>query len=169
LRPQRFEEPQLVVRKAEELPLSGPALLELMGAVLARGAAFRFCARGWSMAPFIRDGDVITVSPLGRDLPRAGEVVAFVRPEGGNLVVHRAVARRGTALLIQGDGVAEYRDGVIPAENLVGRVTCVEREGRKVCLGLGPERAAIAWLSRARLLIPLWGRLAAWRRRLQRR
>ena len=45
------------------LSLSGEALIELMRAVLARGLPFRFAARGFSMAPFIRDGDVISVSP----------------------------------------------------------------------------------------------------------
>ena len=67
--------------RPQDLPLSGQALLDLMRAVLAKGVPFRFCARGWSMAPFIRDGDVITVSPLRQSLPGVGEVVAFVRPE----------------------------------------------------------------------------------------
>lgn len=147
--------------------LSGPALLELMGAVLARGARFRFCALGWSMAPFVRDGDVITVSPLGKELPGVGEVVAFVRPGAGSVAVHRVVARCGTALLIKGDGVTEYTDGIIPAENLLGRVTRVEREGRDVWSGLGPERTVIAWLSRAGLVIPLRARLAACRKRIR--
>ncbi len=39
-------------------------------------------------------------------------------------------------------------------------MTRIERDGRHVWLGLGPERYAIAWLSRARLLIPLQMRLA---------
>ena len=77
MRSQRLDEPRLFVVKAHELPLSGQALLELMRAVLARGVPFRFCARGWSMAPFIRDGDVITVSRFRHDLPDIGEVVAF--------------------------------------------------------------------------------------------
>jgi hypothetical protein len=169
LRSQRFEDPQLFAAQADALPLSGPALLELMRAVLDRDAAFRFRARGWSMAPFIRDGDVITVAPLQGALPRVGEVVAFVRPGAENLVVHRVVARRGTASLIQGDAVAAYKDGAVPVENLLGRVTRVEREGRDVWLGLGPERVAIAWLSRARLLIPLGAWLKRWLNPLLRR
>jgi hypothetical protein len=169
LRSQPFEEPRLVVTEAEELPLSGQALLELMQAVLARGVPFRFCARGWSMAPFIQDGDVITVSPLRDALPGVGEVVAFARPEGGNLVVHRVVARRGQGAFVQGDCVAKYADGIIPAQNLIGRVTRVERNGREVWLGLGPERHVIAWLSRTGLLIPLRTWLASWLKPLLRR
>jgi hypothetical protein len=169
LRSEQFESPQLFVVKAEELTLSGSALLELMRAVLARDVPFRFCARGWSMAPFIRDGDVVTVSPFGRARPGVGQVVAFTRPEEGNVVVHRVVARRGRDSYIQGDGVPDCADGIIPAENLLGEVTRVERDGHDVWLGLGPERYAIAWLSRTRRLVPLGAWLASWLKPLLRR
>jgi hypothetical protein len=168
LRSQRPEEPRLFVVKAQELPLSGPALLELMRAVLVRGLPFRFRARGWSMAPFIRDGDVITVSPFRRARPGIGEVVAFTRPGTENVVVHRVLSRRGPAAFIQGDSVPGCGDGLIPAENLLGRVTRIERNGQEVWLGLGPERYAIAWLSRTRRLIPLGAWLTSWLRPLRR-
>ena len=121
------------------------------------------------MTPFIRDGDVITVSPLRRGRAGIGEVVAFVRPGHGNLVVHRVVARCGASSFIRGDGVPGASDGVIPPENLLGRVTRVERNGRDVWLGLGPERYAIAWLSRTQRLIPLGVRLPSWLKRPLRR
>lgn len=161
----QFDEPQLSVVYAAELPLSGFALLELMRAVLARGVPFRFKARGWSMAPFIRDGDVILVNPLQRDLPGIGAVVAFIRPEDGKLVVHRIVGRQGAAVLIQGDNVTSLPDGIVPQENLLGRVMRIDREGRSVWMGLGPERFLIAWLSRFRFLIPMRLRLALVRKR----
>jgi hypothetical protein len=169
LRSQRFEDPQLFIVKAQELPLSGRALSELMRAVLARGVPFRFCARGWSMAPFVRDGDLITVSPFRRARPGVGDVVAFLRPGTGNVVVHRVVARRGRDWFIQGDGVPGHADGLVPPENLLGRVTRVERNGRTVWLGLGPERYAIAWLSRTKRLVPFGEWLASWLRPLLRR
>ena len=162
MRSQKYVDPRLFVIKAEERPISGQALLELMQAVLAKGVPFRFCARGWSMVPFIRDGDVITVSPLQDDLPGTGEVVAFVRPGAGNLVVHRIVARCNAAVCIQGDNGMGYSDGIIPQENLLGRVTRVERQGRSIWLGLGPERFIIAWLSSTKQLVPLRAWLASW-------
>lgn len=165
MRLRRFEDPRLFVVKAKELPLSGQALLDLMRAVLARDVPFRFCARGWSMAPFIRDGDVITVAPFRGAQPGVGEVVAFVSPQAQVLVVHRVVARRGDYAFIQGDSVAEHSDGMVPPENLLGRVTRIERNGNRVWLGMGLERYVIAWLSRARLLIPLKSRLAVWLKR----
>ncbi len=165
----RPAKPGLFAVKAQDLPLSGAALLDLMSAVLSKGRPFRFCARGWSMSPFIQDGDIITITPLQKNLPNVGEVVAFLRPEDGRLVVHRVVARHLSAVFIQGDNGPDFADGFIPRENLLGRVIRVERHGRNVWLGLGPERYLIAWLSRTLMLIPLRDRLAAWVKPFSRR
>lgn len=145
---------QEFVRRVEDSTLSMPVLVELLRAVLDRGAPFRFEAPGFSMSPFVRDGDAITVSPLSDAAPRLGDVVAFIRPETGKLVVHRVVGKRDGAFLIQGDN-AEEADGPVPAANVLGRVTRVERDGKKVYLGQGPERYLIAFLTRWGLLRPL--------------
>mgnify|MGYP002390742108 FL=1 len=169
MRSQLFEQPQLFVIRAGELLLSGRLLLELMREVLARGLPFRFCARGWSMAPFIRNGDVITVAPLQGTLPGIGRVVAFVRPGTQTLVVHRVVGRRRAAILIQGDNITTQPDGLISALNLLGQVTHIERNGKAVWLGLGPERVLIACFSRARALVLHYLGLASNRKRVSQR
>lgn len=107
------------------------------------------------MAPFIRDGDVITVAPLQHSLPGVGVVVAFVRPGAEKLVVHRLIAWRGAVAIIQGDNGLEIPEEIIPQENLLGTVTQIERNGHNIWMGLGPERYVIAWLSHTRLLAPL--------------
>lgn len=138
------------------LTLSGAAMREFLAAVLERGAPFRFTARGYSMHPFIRDADVITVSPLGGRAPRLGEVVAF-RSGEDRLVVHRVVAAgsaRGDAAagyLIRGDNCPEA-DGRVPPEAVLGVVTRVERAGRSRRLGIGYESALLAALSRSGVL-----------------
>lgn len=152
----KFEPPQFQVTCAAALPLTGEALLDLMSSVLAKGFPFRFCARGWSMAPFIKDGDVITISPLKSKTISVGEVVAFIHPEFSKLVVHRSIAKQGVTVLIRGDRVENYTDGIIPIHNIIGRVTKIERNKRQIWIGLGPERYIIAWLSRINLLIPLF-------------
>jgi len=156
------DEKQSFDRHGDELPLSGPALAQLLDAVLQRGAPFRFCAKGWSMSPFIKDGDVITVSPLGERAPAIGDVVAFQHSDRGRLVVHRIVGSRNNTYAIQGDSLPQADDVVQPAE-ILGRVVRVERNGRPVRLGLGPERVLIALLTRSglflRLVIPLWVRV----------
>jgi signal peptidase I len=165
----RFEDPHLFVVKAHELSLSGVALLELMRAVLSRNLSFRFCARGWSMAPFIHNGDVITVAPLQERIPGIGEVVAFIRSGSERLVVHRVVARRDKLVIFQGDNELGNPEESVPLENLLGKVTRIERNGHYVWIGLGPERYVIALLSKASLLTPLRTWLSFWLRPFSRR
>jgi len=143
------------LRPLEErtLTLSSAAFAELTRAVLDKGNRFRFCARGISMIPFIRDGDTLTIAPLASGAPRLGEVVAFSYPpeQGKELVVHRVVGRRRDGFIVRGDANGCAPE-MISSENILGRVVRVEREGRYVRLGLGPERWLIAWMSRIRVL-----------------
>ena len=149
------------------LALSGLDLQEFLRAVLARGAPIRFKAPGLSMHPSILDGDVVTVSPqCGRE-PRLGEVVAFCHPETRKLVVHRVLARRDGGYLLRGDNVPDA-DGLISSQDVLGRVTRVERDGREVRLGLGLEWRLIALLSRHNLLQPLIFRASQMLRPLRR-
>ncbi|MCL4500967.1 MAG: S24/S26 family peptidase [Deltaproteobacteria bacterium] len=151
------------------LSLSGPALQEFLRAVLSRGASFRFKARGFSMHPFIQDGDNLTIIPVKGGKLRCGQVAAFCHPETGKLVVHRLLCRRPGGVLVRGDNIPDA-DGLIRPADVLGLVTRVERQGRAVLLGLGPERRLIAWLSRHNLLKPVIFRagqlLRPWRRTL---
>jgi hypothetical protein len=157
-----FDPPQVFVTKATEIQLSGQALVDLMQEIFARGMTFRFKATGGSMLPFIINGDVITFTPIANHTPRIGEVVAFIHPETNNLIVHRIIGQKGSSRLFRGDAVTDQTDGLIPIQNLLGRVSQIERNGRQIWLGLGPERVLIAWLSRLNLLIPLGAWIANW-------
>ena len=139
---------------------------ELIRAVTERGAPIRTRVSGFSMSPFIRDGDVLTIAPLNGRAPRVGEVVAFTQPDTGRLAIHRVIARVGTAWHIRGDNSPEP-DGIVPRENLLGVVTRVECEGRDVRLGLGAERALIALLQRANVLQRLVYMVARLRRKFR--
>jgi hypothetical protein len=103
------------------------------------------------MFPSIRDGDTVTVSPLQNASPRLGDGLAFVGPGGERLIIHRVVGTRGDSYLARGDATSEA-DGLVREENILGRVTRVERDGQEIRLGLGPERFLIAILTRSGLL-----------------
>jgi hypothetical protein len=149
----------------KDLSLSNPDLAELMRAALARGSPFHFRALGSSMSPFIRDGDQITIAPLRRGKPSLGQVVAFIQPETGQLLVHRVTGLQGSACLVQGDNTPGRTDGLVPLENILGRLVQVQRDGKKIRLGLGPERYLVALLSRFGLLRPFLLRLKPWLKR----
>ena len=134
------------VSHGDELHLSNSGQLELLRAVVERGVLMRTTARGFSMTPFIHDGDVLTIAPLGGRQPEVGDVVAFTLSDTGRLAIHRVIARPNGGWLLRADNAAQA-DGVVPGEQLLGRVVRVERNGRRVCLGLGRERALIAALS----------------------
>jgi phage repressor protein C with HTH and peptisase S24 domain len=118
-----------------------------MRAVLDKGKPFRFEARGTSMHPFIRDGDVVTVVSLSGSGPRPGDVAAFVHPAAGGVRVHRIVKVEAGRYFLKGDN-ALGDDGVLARDMILGLVVRLEREGRAQRVGPTLRAAAIARLSR---------------------
>ncbi len=144
--------PEVRTRKGGELPLSGEALTELLRAVLAKGRPFRFRARGWSMSPFIKDGDVVTVAPLAGRRPRTGHVVAFLHPGTGNVAIHRVVRMKDGRFSVRGDNAYDP-DGLLTADRILGVVTRIERDGRLVRGAGRAASSAVALLSRTGALV----------------
>ena len=137
--------------KHHELNLSAPDTVKLLRDVLGKGASFRFKAKGFSMAPIINDGDIITVSPCLPAGFRSGDIAAFTHHVTDRLVVHRIIGIRGESFIVKGDNNEDI-DGHVPGSCVLGRVTRIERDGKSVQLGLGVERRTIAFLSRFRIL-----------------
>ncbi len=142
-----------MINSQEGISLSASVVLELIEAVHEKGASFRFQAKGYSMTPSIRDGDVITISPLQNIMPRRGDVVAFRHPARPQMLVHRVLHAREKKYYIKGDNAPEG-DGWVPAENILGVITNVERRGKA---RFWPNRSAPSALSDLYLLFyPLW-------------
>jgi ribosomal protein S18 acetylase RimI-like enzyme len=124
--------------------------------VLSRGSCLRFQARGMSMYPFIQDGDIVLVEPGSIDALKIGDVVFCRRPDG-SYFMHRLVKKRGTATFwTKGDNSPHY-DHPVPAEQALGKVIAIERDGRYLRLDRGLNKA----ISR------VWGRLSPRSRRLR--
>jgi len=126
--------------------LTGDALQKLMRDVVERGSAFRFRANGASMSPFIRDGDTVTVEKLDKGSLRIGDVVAYVQPDSNRLVIHRLIHESDSSAYLKGDNT-ESPGNNIPYTHMIGRVSSVERNGKAITFGLGPERILVAWLT----------------------
>jgi uncharacterized repeat protein (TIGR01451 family) len=146
----------------ESVPLAGPEFAALAAELLAAGRALRFRARGGSMRPAIRDGDVVHVQPVRAVTIHRGDVV-LVRKDDGRLLVHRVVAirrepRGSRTYVIKGDALA-CLDGSVPQERVLGRVTSVERGGTRIELGRALPR----------IVGLLWSRLVRFSRWLYRR
>lgn len=133
---------------------SDRVLVQLIRDLLGRGKECRFQVKGYSMSPFIKEGDVVTIAPMSDAAPGFGNVIAFIHPRTEKLIIHRVVGKIGDACLLKGENAAEL-DGLVERNRMIGIITRVERKSRKVFLGLGPERFLIALLTRKNLLLPI--------------
>jgi hypothetical protein len=108
--------------------LSGTRFQEILYAVLSKSVPVRFQACGFSMHPYIRDLDVVTVSPLPRRSLRVGDVIAFRKSCCGSLVLHRIQRMGPEGLLVRGDNLLAP-DGLVSLHDVIGLVTLAERDG----------------------------------------
>ncbi|HEX6099526.1 MAG TPA: S24 family peptidase [Thermoanaerobaculia bacterium] len=98
--------------------------------LLASGHAVQFQARGDSMYPLIRDADYLHVEPC--DVVRVGDVVLVLAERG--LTAHRVVVVVGEVVVTRGDN-APADDDPVPREKVLGKVTAVIREGKRLNVG----------------------------------
>lgn len=142
--------PFISIKSEKELNLTGESFIKIMKAVLQKECSFRFRAKGCSMHPFIKDGDMVTITLLKNKNPRCGDIVAFVCSQSQKLNIHRIVDIWKGRFHIKGDNACKT-DGLIPSENIIGFVTRVERADKMLSFGFGPEKFLIAKLSRLNL------------------
>lgn len=143
--------------------IDAPVFRDLALALLARGATVRARLRGWSMSPFVRDGSAVRIAPADGGRVRPGDLLLV--DSGGELMVHRLVARRrrqGALWLVTRGDANPRRDAPVPASAVHGRVVAVGRvslEGATGRLLNGAATVAARFVPAAR---QAW---SAWRRR----
>ncbi|MEY4549750.1 MAG: hypothetical protein RL685_5945 [Pseudomonadota bacterium] len=127
----------------------------MMIELLRSGRSVRFVARGASMWPSIPSGSRLEVQPCPASDLKVGDIAAFEL--GAQLVVHRVTQVMPEGIRLQGDN-RERSDGEIPADQVLGRATVVER--RRLHLRW-PRRGELRRAARA-LLRRLVPRLSRW-------
>ena len=115
---------------------------ELAAHLLRRGSPLRIKARGGSMTPFLRDGDVALVTPTARREVGVGDVICYEAPPG-TLFLHRVIAREGDRFVTKGDALAFIE--VVERAQLLGTVVAIERCGKMKRL----DTRAARWRNRA--------------------
>lgn len=134
-----------------ELLLSPDNVIGLLGSASLKKASLRFQVTGSSMYPFIKNGDIVTVSPPPAGDMSLGRAVAFVNPRTKKLAIHRIVGKKSDSYIIKGDAISSI-DGFVPKKDILGCVSRVERGGKDFPLGLGIGRIMIAFLSKRNML-----------------
>ena len=116
--------------------------IELAAEVIRAFGSVRLRATGTSMVPAVQPGDLLSIRRVDLGDASSGEIVLVVR--GDRLFAHRIVGKGGRwvdpYLLTRGDRLLE-NDPPVFRSHLLGRVTSIERGGRRV----DPR----AWLKRS--------------------
>ena len=120
-----------MLKKTEILNLKREDFTSIAQEVLGRGKIFKFRAKGGSMSPFIRNGDVLEVVPLKGKI-NIGDVV-LCRSSYGNPVVHRVIYRNTESIITKGDSVPNSDQPVL-SKQVLGRVVAVEKNGWRMRL-----------------------------------
>lgn len=120
----------------------GIELIDLSKEILGRGNDFRFQAQGESMYPFIRDGDILEITPVNKQGIRLGDVI-FYHVGDRRMVAHR-VTKKFTqndkpVFITKGDSNTGKGEKV-HLEQVVGRVKAIERSKRKIRINEGLNR-----------------------------
>ncbi|MCF6248819.1 MAG: S24/S26 family peptidase [Desulfobacula sp.] len=105
-------------------------MADLLKKACKKGLPFKFIARGMSMSPFICDGDTIIIQPASQREAALGDIVAFICPENGTLIIHRIVNKTNDKFLLKGDNVFHY-DGWVEKKNILGyanNTTCSQKK-----------------------------------------
>jgi len=97
--------------------------------LLRAGTAVRFRVTGSSMQPSILSGDVVTAIPRPTHRIRRGQVICFRHED--EMRVHRVVSSGPAGLRAMGDAANEFAE-IIRPQDVLGVITLVEREGRRV-------------------------------------
>ena len=130
-----------------EIRIDHSDLAALAYSILAEGHVLRFSAPGYSMFPFIRDGDIVEVQPLNNWHPRAMDIIVYAHPNG-KVRVHRLDKVRqtdaGLRLYLRGDA-PPFCGEWIESGQVLGRVAAVEHAERRVRMDSRLMRS-MAWL-----------------------
>jgi signal peptidase I len=130
------------------IPCTSSEFAELAVALLQAGKALRFHARGTSMNPLVRDGDVLLVWPVDARSVRVGDII-LGSSAPGQVVVHRVVRRlsasTGHSFVLQGDQAAQP-DGLVAEALVYGKLVAIERDGAHLAVD-GPAMRILSSLA----------------------
>ena len=103
----------------------------LCEAVLQRGLQVRFLAHGQSMQPNVLSGDAVIAEPVAAQELRRGDIALTLGAHG--VLLHRVIGRDPATNRIVTRGDAGQQDDT-PAELVLGRAVCIERDGKRISL-----------------------------------
>jgi signal peptidase I len=127
--------------------LSETEYLKLLDEILQSGKTVHISVRGMSMFPFLMQGDIIQVTPVGEEKLQRGKVIVF--NNGKYWVAHRLIETDQTAewFLTRGDGNLSI-DSPVHRSEIKGIVTGIIKNRMLAArFAIGIAGPFLAWLS----------------------
>lgn len=122
-----------------EISLNHNEFTELSTNILSQEGSLNIKVHGFSMYPFIRNGDIISIHPCNASFLRLGDV-ALYHVDRKKLVAHRIVGKHiqhGQIFLrMCADATLDYNEW-IPACNVLGKIVSIQREQKVLHLDKG--------------------------------
>ena len=97
--------------------------------ILIAGNPVRFPITGWSMYPFLSDGDMVTVEPIGNRRLRINDAVLYRRTDGP-LVLHRIIRINHDQIFCCGDNQTDI-EGPLKREQMIGILQSYSHRGKQ--------------------------------------
>lgn len=112
--------------------------LNLSKEILNKGGIVRIPTIGSSMYPLFREGDNLFIEPVDRERISIGDIIVCQR--GRRMVAHRLMEKYidngRTMFVTKGDTFTGFDDPFF-SEDVLGKVTAIERKGRRIMINEG--------------------------------
>ena len=95
--------------------------------LLSEGKAIRFPISGWSMYPFLSDGDIVTIEPIQDRKLHINDVIVYRRTDGP-LIIHRIMKITNDGFWFCGDNQSSL-EGPLQRKQLLGIMTSFSHNG----------------------------------------
>ena len=109
--------------------------ISLRKKLIENNHSVKIVASGYSMFPFMRNGDVQTISPVPIEEIKVGDVAVFERDN--DWISHRVIDIRKTkneiTLILRGDTCIQI-DPLVTKANYIGKTVGFERKGEEFLL-----------------------------------
>jgi len=119
--------PRLMTVSKMTLHAADALRCEMAGEVLRSFGRLRLKVLGWSMLPAIWPGDIVELERASGSELGKGQIILFRRDR--RLFVHRILKADGSTIVTRGDAMP-HPDPVVSDQELLGRVTSIERDGK---------------------------------------
>lgn len=134
---------------AEIVKLENKTFFDAVKESLSSGSGVKIPVTGSSMRPFLRNGDVVSVSAFNGHKLKRGSIALGHWKEG--YVLHRVIGTRGANILLAGDNnIAQIEE--VPSAEIFAVVTACYRQGKVFSEQTRLDRSLGLWWYYARPL-----------------